>query len=490
MVCDGGTFSFAGSDTCDLDTCPEGSANFENQACALCGPTQYQPQAGQGSCLDCPTGLNADPTREFCENCQPGEFVDETTGDCTKCPYGHYAAAPQTGECPVCSAGSKTEKELGAEQCSLCPPPYYSAGATTECNQCTRGFYYSLDEQCVACPFDSTDCPADGGSTQEVITIKPGYWRATATGQSFLACPVDYSCVGGTNFTDGGDGYCAKGHTGVLCAVCDDDYFYDKDQNVCSRCSNAAASQSLWTAMCVLVALSSAYVLWRSKLAKDTREASVNVFKRTKQKLNITAIMMQIATSMSFNLGIVFPVLFSEFLGAFDFVNINPFQVIAFNCLGTFNFYHTLLGMTLTPLAVCGLLMGWHLYKKKMVTAKKQSEEEATAEEEAGAEETKETEGGGNQRILVATRISLLHHAAGVVRDLQRLQVPLLRGLGRVVPGRGLLDPVRGRGACGVAAVRVHYGAGLPGRHHGLLRSAPVQRAPPGELRRDPCLIG
>ena len=95
---------------------------------------------------------------------------------------------------------------------------------------------------------------------------------------------------------------------------------------------------------------------------------------------------------MPVNLGIVFPVLFSEFLGAFDFVNINPFQVIAFNCLGTYNFYHTLLGMTLTPLAVCGLLMGWHLYKKKMVTAKKQSEEEATAEEEAGAEETKETE--------------------------------------------------------------------------------------------------
>ena len=260
------------------------------------------------------------------------------------------------------------------------------------CNQCTRGFYYSLDEQCVACPFDSTDCPADGGSTQEVITIKPGYWRASATGQSFLACPIDDSCVGGTNFTDGGDGYCAKGHTGVLCAVCDDDYFYDKDQNVCSRCSNAAASQSLWTALCALVALSSAYVLWRSKLAQDTREASVNVFKRTKQKLNITAIMMQIATSMPVNLGIVFPVLFSEFLGAFDFVNINPFQVIAFNCVGTFNFYHTLLGMTLTPLAVCGLLMGRYLYKKKMVAVKEKSEEEATAEEEAGAEETKETE--------------------------------------------------------------------------------------------------
>jgi hypothetical protein len=112
----------------------------------------------------------------------------------------------------------------------------------------------------------------------------------------------------------------------------------------------------------VLVILILLFVLWKMGLGAGSREFAMGMFMRTKHKLNITAIMMQIATTMSYNLSIAFPLIFTEFLGAFNFININPFQVIAFDCVGSFNFYDTLLGMTLMPLAICGLLMGQHGY--------------------------------------------------------------------------------------------------------------------------------
>jgi hypothetical protein len=120
----------------------------------------------------------------------------------------------------------------------------------------------------------------------------------------------------------------------------------------------------------VLVILILLFVLWKMGLGAGSREFAMGMFMRTKHKLNITAIMMQIATTMSPNLSISFPLAFAEFIGAFNFVNINPFQVIAFGCIEAFNFYHTLLCMTITPLVASALLLGrfWYKKAKKEVT--------------------------------------------------------------------------------------------------------------------------
>ena len=179
-----------------------------------------------------------------------------------------------------------------------------------------------------------------GGSTSETLFLEMNFWRATKTGREILQCPIDNSCTGGDVFSSGGDSYCAEGHKGPLCAICDNDYFFDSQKNTCSRCNNAAKSQSMWSFLAVCVGLLALYGLLHERvIGTRSREILFGIFRRTKQKINITVIMMQIATSISDTLSISFPISFAEFLGLFNFVNINPFQVVAFECIGGYNYY-------------------------------------------------------------------------------------------------------------------------------------------------------
>ena len=176
-----------------------------------------------------------------------------------------------------------------------------------------------------------------GGSTLETLFLKKNYWRATKTGREIFECPIDNSCKGGSEFSNGGESYCSKGHQGVLCAVCDSEYFFDNEQNTCSKCDDASKSQSLWTALLVLLLIFVAYMAWNKGLKNETRKVLLKIFRKTKQKISTLAIMLQIATAISVNLSISFPIAFTKFLGAFNMLNLNPFQVVAFGCMGDFN---------------------------------------------------------------------------------------------------------------------------------------------------------
>ena len=176
-----------------------------------------------------------------------------------------------------------------------------------------------------------------GNSTLETLFLEKNYWRATKTGREIFDCPIDNSCKGGSEFSNGGESYCSKGHQGVLCAVCDNEYFFDNEQNTCSKCDDAFKSQSLWTALLVLLLIFAAYMAWKKSLKDETRKVLLKVFRKTKQKINTLAIMLQIATAISVNLSISFPIDFTKFLGAFNMLNLNPFQVVAFGCMGEFN---------------------------------------------------------------------------------------------------------------------------------------------------------
>ena len=119
--------------------------------------------------------------------------------------------------------------------------------------------------------------------------------------------------------------------------MCDSEYFFDNEQNTCSKCDDAFKSQSLWTALLVLLLIFAAYMAWKKSLKDETRKVLLKVFRKTKQKINTLAIMLQIATAISVNLSIYFPIAFAKFLGAFNILNLNPFQVVAFGCMGAFN---------------------------------------------------------------------------------------------------------------------------------------------------------
>ena len=87
----------------------------------------------------------------------------------------------------------------------------------------------------------------------------------------------------------------------------------------------------------MLLLIFTAYMAWKKSLKDETRKVLLKIFRKTKQKISTLAIMLQIATAMSVNLSIDFPIAFTKFLGAFNILNLNPFQVVAFGCIGEFN---------------------------------------------------------------------------------------------------------------------------------------------------------
>ena len=168
----------------------------------------------------------------------------------------------------------------GASVCDDCPGDRFSTPGATSCDLCNAGFYYDIDQTCVVCP-DGTECPTDGGSTQESLTLQEGYWRIDATSDDIYECPIDGACIGDsatTSTSSGGrrrrelldessaygDRYCAKGYEGPLCGVCSSEFHYDDDSKKCEECDEQAqwASIAFSKGMLALYALLLLLLLW------------------------------------------------------------------------------------------------------------------------------------------------------------------------------------------------------------------------------------
>jgi hypothetical protein len=137
--------------------------------------------------------------------------------NCTECPPGKAQGGTGQSECVDCIAGTYANKAAAAF-CEDCPGDGYSSSGSTTCTLCNKVFYYSLDGQCIRCP-EGTSCPTDGGSTLENLFIEENFWRIAADSPIILECRLPDACVGGSNFTSNGDGYCKEGYTGPLCDV-------------------------------------------------------------------------------------------------------------------------------------------------------------------------------------------------------------------------------------------------------------------------------
>eukprot|EP00966_Prymnesium_polylepis_P044096 1022501-Prymnesium_polylepis.1 len=57
-----------------------------------------------------------------------------------------------------------------------------------------------------------------------MLTLKVGYWRHSTVTLQTHSCPIAEGwtpCRGGIDAGHEGDGYCAPGHRGLRCEVCD-----------------------------------------------------------------------------------------------------------------------------------------------------------------------------------------------------------------------------------------------------------------------------
>ena len=194
------------------------SSNGATLACGICTAGKYS-QIGATQCSDCENGKHqASEGKDSCDACSAGKAAGSTGATlCDGCPAGKAQGATGQFECVPCTAGTYAKNSSSAI-CEDCPGDGYSDPGATTCTLCNKLFYYSLDGQCVRCP-EGTDCPTDGGSTIEMLTLKEGFWRISSSSSDFLQCPMPGACIGGTAFTNKGNGYCNEGHGGPLCAV-------------------------------------------------------------------------------------------------------------------------------------------------------------------------------------------------------------------------------------------------------------------------------
>lgn len=105
-------------------------------------------------------------------------------------------------------------------RCLLClwqsDDPYAAVcdGCPTACDECSFAEPL-LAPTCSAVLDHSTS--SGGTVTVETLSIEPGYWRASPSSPSILACFHADACVGGVT---GATGYCLEGYEGPCELFC------------------------------------------------------------------------------------------------------------------------------------------------------------------------------------------------------------------------------------------------------------------------------
>lgn len=146
----------------------------------------------------------------------------------SKCGYGQFAITP-TGPCALCAAGTYSD-ELNVPSCTACPPGATTAisGAASLANcTCAVDHYNAISpvgQPCLACPVGAS---CAGGSSLPVAA--PGFSPSRDPG-IFLQCSTQTkACLG--------DGRCARGYDGRLCANCAPK-FYRSSGGLCEPCNS------------------------------------------------------------------------------------------------------------------------------------------------------------------------------------------------------------------------------------------------------------
>lgn len=116
-------------------------AVVSNDKCHACVAGKYQPVAGRGSCLSCPSGEYSSTIESIScmgTKCLPGKYGDRsstTQGSCHACPSGKFASGSGAFGCTICPK-SKYQHNVGEASCN----DYLSCGN-----------YYTFDVQLEEC---------------------------------------------------------------------------------------------------------------------------------------------------------------------------------------------------------------------------------------------------------------------------------------------------------------------------------------------------
>ncbi len=313
-------------------------------------------------CLSCPDFSTTNPALgpaanvTFC-NCISGYFKDVGSGNCVKCGKGEsYAVVNNIGKCVACPKGKykavegqdiemkdegflcqncavgKYNKELAtisATQCISCEleRPFSTTNYTgaSDNSSCICKKNYFMDQsskKCKVCPnpggvcsASMTDkCTEDIGIKSSTICSKRGYWRESQNALTFYPCLEQFNdCTGGPIVGGDRDMQCQEGNTGILCAVCRDNWVRQARPDgkiMCTKCMSKVSKQSFALAIMAFVfptvllfICSLIYLLWQTAKRTGSNSTSEFVSEQVENEVTSTADAQGGATGENINAG-------------------------------------------------------------------------------------------------------------------------------------------------------------------------------------------
>jgi hypothetical protein len=326
---------------------------------------------------------------------------------------------------------------------------YYRDG---ECNWCEQGFYSKEENldlsitECKRCPPDASECFAD------TIVLDKGYWALTVDSEGMSQCPMgEKACIGGVQSATGEEeeeeettspvtdqtssvrevqkqhllhhsaaysmpseyttqesvrvynssanaSIYNEGYSGILCAICEEEYYYSPGSNTCEICEEGGVNTFLIVLLCVLgvllcVPLALLSLSWTGSTTLDTvitnlsvpallymfymkfmivkkpgeneteaereqRESNINdFFVRIMLKFKIFISMVQITSSMPAVLGMTFPPFFTKVTSIFGLLNLDIATNLGLSCRFKDIDYVDYLIMTCVAPMICSLFL-------------------------------------------------------------------------------------------------------------------------------------
>ncbi|GMH80167.1 hypothetical protein TL16_g08430 [Triparma laevis f. inornata] len=359
--------------------CDGGKMSVLNRlSCSDCDTGKYA-TPGSFSCTLCPPGFYPSDSAGYCQPCDAGTRSAEDGSGCVACPGGTFSSVA-ADVCIDCEPG-KFSQGFGSEVCSFCD--LVVLGSTTLENTisnspdaciCMGGFYNDiLAKKCTSIEKLSNSANHAGVSEEKpgmdtmTLDIAPNFWRVSTNSTEVWECWTPEVCIGGLTLDNNNGSLCADGHYGPFCAVCMPNYAPSKGQ--CVKCTGDARTTVIMGVLALITGLALAVVgCWKLKTTDEeiTVEKQEAFFKKVKKKVakakaavmkvkiqgKIVLSYFQIATGLSFNFNLHFPVSFTNIMNSVQIINFDFGSYMPINCMVEMNYLTSLYGMTLFSLAL------------------------------------------------------------------------------------------------------------------------------------------
>ena len=331
--------------------------DIQTRACTEC-PVGYASQSAQTSCNPCAAGRTSAIGAVECSVCQPGKFevaIGTDIGTCRVCPSGYASATQNAPNCTLCEIGKTTSQngsaictgcdmgKFGHMQgfCDECSVGYYQDGrgelsckgcpadtvgtlpartSRADCSACPdkrttggtigntdfdacvcrKGYYFDsskvsvvndTDGLCLSCPVPQTNCTNEINVTLDKLPAASGFYRHDINTATFYLCDNAADCPGGSMQEQ-----CAKGHGGVLCAICKPGHV--RIDGMCTACPSEFASGTRITGLVLvgtvppvlLIAFLVVYFSRKEKSPSDSEKEKKNGAPRSSSKCEVSPV--------------------------------------------------------------------------------------------------------------------------------------------------------------------------------------------------------